>query len=137
MKDKAFLDSNLLIYLYSQTEIDKRETVEALLEDYEIWISSQVLTEVSNVLFKKFAISWQIIREVIEELEDNFYIYTNNPLTIKEATRIAETYQYSFYDSLIIAAALSCDCAYLFTEDLHHTQVIDSKLSLLSPFKKS
>ncbi|MDX2301913.1 MAG: PIN domain-containing protein [Microscillaceae bacterium] len=135
MKDKAFLDTNLLIYLYSQTEIDKKETAEQLLEDYEVWISTQVLAELSNVLFKKFAISWQSIREVIEELQDNFYVYTNNHLTINKATKIAETYQYGFYDSLIISAALSCDCKYLFTEDLHHTQIIDGKLDILNPFK--
>jgi predicted nucleic acid-binding protein len=32
MKDRIFLDTNLLIYLYSETEISKKEVVEKLLE---------------------------------------------------------------------------------------------------------
>ena len=45
-------------------------------------------------------------------------------------------YKYSYYDSLIIASALENDCAILYTEDLHHSQVIDEKLAIINPFIK-
>jgi predicted nucleic acid-binding protein len=47
---------------------------------------------------------------------------------------IAEKYRYSFYDSLIISAALSSGCKILFSEDLHHGQLIEGKLKIVNPF---
>lgn len=55
MKDKVFLDTNLVIFLYSSTEVRKKESVENLIELNEVWISTQVLNEFANVMFKKFA----------------------------------------------------------------------------------
>jgi predicted nucleic acid-binding protein len=45
-----------------------------------------------------------------------------------------EKYQYSFYDSLIISAALSCNCEMLFSEDLQHGQIIEERLKIINPF---
>jgi len=42
-------------------------------------------------------------------------------------------YQYGFYDSLIIAAALEAGCDRLLTEDMQHGQVIES-LRIENPF---
>jgi predicted nucleic acid-binding protein len=47
---------------------------------------------------------------------------------------IAERYGFSFYDSLIIAAALETGCTTLYSEDLQYGQVIDGKLTIQSPF---
>lgn len=95
-----------------------------------------MLTKLSNVLYKKFKVSWQSIRDVLDELQKNFYVYTNNNLIIKEATKIAEIHQYSCYDSLIITSALTYNCQYLFTEDLHYSHNIQNKLEIVNPFKQ-
>jgi hypothetical protein len=50
------------------------------------------------------------------------------------ACQIAEKYQFSFYDSLIIASALKCDCYTLYSEDLQHGQIIEDKLKIINPF---
>ncbi len=39
------------------------------------------------------------------------------------------------YDSLIVASAINANCKILFSEDMQHTQVIDS-LEIINPFKK-
>ena len=46
---------------------------------------------------------------------------------------IAERYLYSFYDSLIIAAALRSGCSILYSQDLHDGQLI-AQLVLRNPF---
>ena len=43
-------------------------------------------------------------------------------------------YQYGFYDSLIIASALSAGCDRLYSEDLHDGQIIEG-LTIENPFK--
>jgi len=42
-------------------------------------------------------------------------------------------WQFSFYDSLIIAAALQAKCNVLYSEDLQHNQKVHS-LTILNPF---
>lgn len=55
-------------------------------------------------------------------------------MTIKRACQIADRYRFSFYDSLIISAALESNCTVLYSEDLHDGQVIEGTLTVKSPF---
>jgi predicted nucleic acid-binding protein len=42
---------------------------------------------------------------------------------------------YSIWDSLIVAAALQSRAKILYSEDLHHGQVIDGRLTIINPFR--
>ena len=48
---------------------------------------------------------------------------------------MAERYRFSFYDALIVAAALESGCTTLFSEDLQDGQVIDQTLTVRNPFQ--
>ena len=48
---------------------------------------------------------------------------------------IASKHKYSFYDSLVIAAALEKKCDILYSEDLQHNQKIEGTLVIVNPFK--
>jgi predicted nucleic acid-binding protein len=50
-----------------------------------------------------------------------------------EALRLTATYRLSWYDSLIVAAALEADCRVLVSEDFQHGQKIGN-LSIENPF---
>lgn len=50
-----------------------------------------------------------------------------------QAMDIADRWRYSFYDSLIISAALQTNCGILYSEDLQHDQHIRD-LRIVSPF---
>jgi predicted nucleic acid-binding protein len=54
----------------------------------------------------------------------------------EQALDIQSRYQYSFYDSLIIAAALDGGCTRLLSEDLQHGQRIES-LTIENPFRST
>jgi predicted nucleic acid-binding protein len=41
----------------------------------------------------------------------------------------------SYWDSLIISSALESGCKILYTEDMHHNQIIEGKLKIINPFK--
>ena len=67
-------------------------------------------------------------------MAQNNEVHTNSFTTIQRACKIAERYSFSFYDSLIVAAALESGCLILFSEDLQHGQVIEKVLTVKNPF---
>jgi predicted nucleic acid-binding protein len=52
---------------------------------------------------------------------------------IKNAWRIQDSFQFSWWDCLMISAAQIQDCAFFLSEDLQHQQEID-ELTVLNPF---
>ena len=135
MKDRAFIDTNILVYLYSTDEPQKKYVANSLFENCEPFISTQVLQELSNVLKKKYKVEWQEINAVIDEITKTVEVLTNNQKTFKAAINIAEKYNFSFYDSLIIASTIESNCKTLYSEDLQHKQKIENKLQIINPFK--
>ena len=102
MNVNVFFDSNILIYLYSKTEIEKKLTATALLNTHDtIFISTQVCNELVNVLHKKFKISFVLIQTVLNEILSTTVLSIVNYSIIEKALSIASKYQYYYYDSLI------------------------------------
>jgi predicted nucleic acid-binding protein len=62
-------------------------------------------------------------------------VHDNTIDTVRKANVLKNKYGYSFYDSLILAAALECGCNTLYSEDMHDGQVIESSLKIINPFK--
>ena len=133
-KPKVFLDTNLLIYAHTNMDVPKQQEVQRLIINEHTVISTQVFKEAANVLFRKFKFDWQDILKVLQEMGQNNEVHTNTFMTVQAACRLAERYGFSFYDSLILAAALEADCAVLHSEDLQHGQVIDKVLTISNPF---
>jgi predicted nucleic acid-binding protein len=135
MNDKVFLDTNIIVYAHTDVEPDKQKRAQAIISEGLTIISTQVLQETSNTLVKKFKHKWQDVVKVITEASLNNIVHTNASKTIFNACDIADRYKLSFYDSLIIAAALECECSILYTEDMQDTQIIEGKLKIVNPFK--
>ena len=67
--DRVFIDTNILIYLYSEDEPDKRRVAENIVNNNYCIISTQVLNEASNVWFLKSLWSGEKIRAHIDNIE--------------------------------------------------------------------
>ena len=67
-EDKAFLDTNLFIYLYSDTDVSKRERVVLTINQYSRYISTQVLNEFCNVCIRKLRLPIDAVLEAITEI---------------------------------------------------------------------
>jgi len=136
MKDKIFLDSNILLYSYSQTELDKNQIANALIfSSRNTLVSNQVVNEVVNILFKKFNLNAVDIENVILEIDNNLDIINFSLTTQIKAIKIKEKYKLQYYDSLIIATALENYCTVLYSEDMQHMQIIENQLTIINPFK--
>jgi len=128
----TFFDTSVLFYLLSN-DVRKADRVEALLAHRGI-ISVQVLNEFTVVALRKVGLPLLEIREILDTVRA---VCTVEPLTATTHDRgmeICERYKFSFYDSVIVAAALIVGAKILYSEDLQHGQVIDRQLRIVNPF---
>lgn len=110
MSGNIFFDSNILLYAYSATEPQKQAVAAQVMQSPLAYISTQVLTEFANICHRKYGHGWPVIENLITEVMVNFSVYTNTPATLLRATQVAQRYGFSWFDSLIVAAALECGC---------------------------
>ena len=128
---KAFIDTNILLYLLS-SDTEKADRAENILSAGGV-ISVQVLNEMANVALRKLAMSWTEINEVLMLIRA---VCPTEPLTVETHDRgrlVAERYELSVYDSMIVAAALLAGCETLYSEDMHDGLQIDKKLRICNP----
>ncbi|QDZ40514.1 PIN domain-containing protein [Euhalothece natronophila Z-M001] len=134
MPVNIFLDTNIIIYVYSRDEPDKQKRAFECIQVGKPWISTQVLNETINTLRRKFKLDYAQIKLVVEELSQRLEVAIVSTTTIQNSLAIAERYQYSYFDSLIIASALEMKCDYLYSEDLQAGQNINDQLKIVNPF---
>jgi predicted nucleic acid-binding protein len=135
MRDRIFFDTNILLYHYSATEPEKKSKIISITNKYDVYISLQVVNEFINVSRKKFKVPIESIELSLAEVYNNYLVFDNSLETINKALSICKTHNYSYYDAHIIAAALLSNCKVLYTEDLHHKQIIENSLEIINPFK--
>jgi predicted nucleic acid-binding protein len=123
MSDKVFVDTNVLVYAHD-LDAGKRHDVAVRLVA-ELWelrtavISTQVLQEFYVNATRKIpaplslAAARQIVRTYAAWQTESI-----SPLEIQTASELEEQHQLSFWDALIVAAALKGGAARILTEDL-------------------
>lgn len=136
MKDSVFVDTNVFIYAYSDTEPEKKEKALITLKRKGIVISTQVINEFIWNMNKKFHVDIKLLKNLIDILFQRFRVGLIEKTTIIQAFDIVKQYKYSYWDSLIIASALENNCSILFSEDMQHNQLIENKLKIINPFEE-
>jgi predicted nucleic acid-binding protein len=134
-----FLDTNILVYAFDKDEKTKNEKAKVILAD--CWnqqtgtLSTQILQEFYVSLTSKIPnkLSISEAREVIKELL-SWTIYEIMPHDIITATEIQDSYNYSFWDSLVISMAQKSGAEVLYSEDMQDGQKIGS-LTIVNPLK--
>ena len=133
MSASSFVDTNVLLYLLSKDEA-KADRVEEILR-LDCMLSVQVLNELANVARRKLAMPWSDIHDFIDLL---LGLCPVRPLTLETHERgraLAERYQLSLYDAMIVASAQEAGCATLYSEDMHAGLRIDRRLTIVNPFR--
>jgi predicted nucleic acid-binding protein len=134
MKDKIFIDTNILLYAYS-TEKNKQELAQNIINtNNNIYISKQVINETINILIKKFKLNIKDIINVVKELEKEFIILDFDIQIQLNALKLKQNYNLQFYDALIVSTALKNSCTILYSEDMQDKLVIEKKLKIINPF---
>lgn len=131
--ENFFLDTNVVLYALSD-DVAKRAVAERLLAGRPV-ISTQVLSEAGNVLHRKYGVPrTDVVREIESVRTLARTVVAVDMAAIELAWKLWLRDGFSWFDCLILAAALLAGCPVLYTEDMQHGQVIDGSLTLVNPF---
>ena len=138
--DKAFVDSNVLIYAHDVDAGRKRDVAKALLRD--LWLkrtgvlSTQVLHEFYVNVTRK--IRTPVAKAEARAVVGTYIAWCLAPETsdVTEAFRIEDEAGISFWDALIVAAAARSGATRVLSEDLNPGQVI-AGVTVVNPFEDS
>jgi predicted nucleic acid-binding protein len=139
MSDKFFLDTNIFVYEDSPAEPAKQAVAIRLIDDAfasgDGIVSYQVVQEFFSVAFRRFhpPMSYaEADRKLAITFAPLLTLHSSYSL-YQRALELSRRFSLSWYDSLIVAAALEANCRILYTEDLQHNQKFDTLL-VQNPF---
>ena len=135
---KAFVDTNVLVYAYDRAGGSKHERARELVED--LWtagrgvLSTQVLQEFYVNVRRKTRppVSPEEARALVVD-----YLawdpFVNDGATVLEAVDAECRHQLSFWDALVVVAAVKSGASVIYSEDFNHGQTFGS-VRVLNPF---
>jgi len=139
MSDKFFLDTNLLVYAIDPSEPGKQAVAQKWIasahQSGDGCLSYQVVQEWFNVVLRKAATplsteqAASIYRKLIEPL---WHVQSSREL-VDTAIDIHQHDSLSWWDSLIVSAAIQGGCGRLLSEDLQHGRKICG-VKIVNPF---
>lgn len=135
---KFFLDTNIIAYTFDTKDTHKQSIAKDLLQQALISrgvISLQVVQEFLNVALRKFdpPLTPDQAQKYMDTVLIHLCAYFPDMDTFRQALDIQERWRYSWYDSLIITAALNLGCEILYSEDMQHQHKIEG-LVIVNPF---
>ena len=133
---RAFVDTNVFVYLYSSDDPAKRDVARDLLlnADMDLVLSAQVLNEFYVTVTRKITspLSPGDARDAVGSLAELEVVPVTRNLVV-DALDAGQRYQLSHWDSLIVEAASRSGCAILFTEDLSSGSILRG-VTITNPF---
>ena len=138
MSDRAFIDTNILVYAFGSSgdlrEVRAWELLQDLLGTGTGAISTQVLQEFYVVMTRKIAtpLASKEVRALIEQLEVLWVVLLDMSL-IYRAIALVDEAAIGFWDGLIVGAAERAGCGVLYSEDLNSGQTYGG-VTVRNPF---
>ena len=138
MSVEHFLDTNVFVYLFDETNDHKRGRAVRLVQESLAketgCISYQVVQETINVITRKLKATPETARQILDDTLLPLWRINPTRALYQRSLDLQTRYRFNFYDSLIIAAALEAGCKTLYSEDLMHGQQIEG-VTVTNPFR--
>jgi predicted nucleic acid-binding protein len=134
-----FVDANVWLYAIIDTQDPEKARIakQIISNTPGLVVSTQTINEVCVNIVKNKFLDEPTLRGVI----DSFYVYYRViDLThgiIRKASAVRERYAVSYWDSLVLAAALMDGCQQILSEDMQDGLHVDNQLLIVNPFKKN
>lgn len=139
MNARFFLDTNIFAYTFDRTSAAKSRLAAQLIRDAVTTrkgiVSYQVVQEFFNLALRRFA-QPMTVPEAEQYLSTVFrplLAVHSSPSLMAEALHLTGRYRLSWYDALIVAAAMEGGCSTLYSEDLQDGQKF-GELRIENPF---
>lgn len=133
---RRFFDTNVLVYAddpkAGRRGVVAMHLVAAAMRSRDGVISTQVLQEYYWVATRKLNMDPATARAQLNNFDALDLVQVTRPL-ILEAVDLSRLQPISFWDALIVRAAVASRCIELLTEDLQHGSIIDG-VRIVNPF---
>jgi predicted nucleic acid-binding protein len=139
MSDRFFLDTNIFVYCFDRTAPAKArralQLIRSGVENRKGIVSYQVVQEFFNVALRSFAQPMAVsdAEQYLSTVFRPLLAVHSSPALFGEALRLSARLRFSWYDALIVAAAIEGQCGILYSEDLQSGQRIGG-LEIKNPF---
>ena len=140
MTDRVFLDTNILVYLFDTDTPVKQRRARQLLSSQtlqaRLMLSTQVLQEFYVSVTRKLAAPLEpaVAARAVQDLATWPVVQIGSRVILSAIAR-SQTARLSFWDALIVEAALDGGATDLYTEDLQDGLVIE-EMRVLNPFQE-
>lgn len=128
----VFVDTNIVVYAFSG-DAARAAQAESILESQPT-ISVQVVNEFLSVCRVKLGLDIATRNRLATELQAGCNVVSLDLHVVAKAMEIEAQANISYWDALIVAAALLSGCDTLYTEDLQHSQVFEGRLTVVNPY---
>jgi len=131
----------VFVYQFDHRDPRKQQIADRLIREGLVRrtaiISFQVVQELYNAMYRRFpsVMTLQDSQQYLATVLHRLLAVPSSVGLYSEALRIRDGYQLSWYDSLIVAAALEAKCETLYTEDLQNGQRFGD-LVIRNPFEE-
>lgn len=129
---RVFVDTNVLIYALDDDPL-RSERAEQLLSQRP-FTSVQALNEVVNVLRRRRSLEWPAIADVAAQLASLCEVAGQTLDTHRQAVALMSRYSLSWWDALMLAAAIDTTAETFFSEDLQDGMLVQGRLRVRNPF---
>jgi predicted nucleic acid-binding protein len=139
MSDRFFLDTNIFVYTFDKAAPAKAqkatELIRKAIATQKGIVSFQVVQEFFNVALRRFAQPMRLAdaEQYLGTVFRPLLAVQSSQALYAEALRLQSQSWLSWFDSIIVSAAIQAQCDVLFSEDLQHGQRFDS-LRVTNPF---
>ncbi len=139
MNGKFFLDTNIFVYSFDRDAPAKAaralRLIRGAVETRKGIVSYQVVQEFFNVALRRFVKPMAIAdaEEYLSAVLRPLLTIHSSQALYAEALRLSGRFRLSWYDSLIVAAAIEGQCEVVYTEDLQSGQRFGN-LQIINPF---
>ena len=135
---RAFVDTNVLVYAYDRAAGSKRERALDLVE--KLWnegrgvLSTQILQEFYVNIRRRTRPP--VSREEARRLVTDYLAWdpiVNDGVAVLEAVDLGYRHRLSFWDALVVVAAVKGGASVIYSEDFNHGQQFGS-VQVVNPF---
>ncbi|MEM4216804.1 MAG: PIN domain-containing protein [Candidatus Methanomethylicaceae archaeon] len=131
----CFIDTNIWLYAFIESdETTKSAQARMLIQENEPVVSTQVINEVCVNLLRRANFTEEQITQLVESFYEKYPVIELTKSVLLMASQLRQRYALSFWDSTIVATALSASVPVLYSEDMQHGLMIEEQLQIRNPF---
>lgn len=136
-EQRSFTDTNIWLYAFITSQDETKSNIARKLlaaSPGRLVVSTQVINEVCVNMLRKAGADEARLSQLIHSFFHRYEVVVLAESLLLAASNLRQRYSLSYWDSLIVAAALAADATILYSEDMQDGLVIDGRLTITNPF---